>query len=152
MQAHPNPELLQAAVARADLQERGIVLPGVDTRLARLMVDNSELRARFDAACVRIADLSRDLRTLKGENAYPQDGSHIARIVAGDSYVLVEYDLQPAEAPVYDLESPLCGPGCAEEITVLNLFVNGAWSDPSDVRAALEDERLIESINNARAE
>lgn len=144
---------------------RGETIPGLlveeltpdsaSTREQRLMADNAEqrllieaLRERNDVLARRVADLSQDLRTLKGENATPQSGCSIATITAGDSVVLVEYDYLAAEDAVLDVESPLCGPGHPEEITPLNVFINGKWSDLGDVRAALDDERLIERIGD----
>lgn len=129
--------------------------PARSGREQRLMADNAEqrllieaLRERNDVLARRVADLSQDLRTLKGENATPQSGCSIATITAGDSVVLVEYDYLAAEDAVLDVESPLCGPGHPEEITPLNVFINGKWSDLGDVRAALDDERLIERIGD----
>lgn len=130
---------------------------GQDARVARLMVELAAERERadrlseaLDAAQRRIAQLGHDLLTLKGENARPQEGSEIARVICGDAYVLVEYDYTPAEEAVYDLNSPVCGPGHPEEIALLNVFINGAWCDIEDVRAALEDARLVERIAEAR--
>lgn len=37
----------------------------------------------------------------------------------------VEYDYQPAERPNYDVESPLCGPGCEASVELCGVYVNG---------------------------
>lgn len=105
------------------------------------------LRAELDLARQRIAELSRELRTLKGDNATPDRGCHIARVIVGDAAALVEYEHQAAEAPVLDINSPLCGPGHPEVVTPLRVFLNGFWCDIEDVRAALDEQRLVERFH-----
>ena len=92
------------------------------------------------------------LRTLKGENATPDRGCHIARVILGDCYALVEYEHQPAEEPIYDVESPVCGPGHPEDLTPLRVMLNGHWCDLEDVRGALDEQILIERIYDARGQ
>lgn len=36
-----------------------------------------------------------------------------------------EYDYQPAEKPVYDVESPVCGPGCDASMEVTAAWIKG---------------------------
>ncbi len=110
------------------------------------------LRAELGLARQRIAELSRELLTLKGDDARPERGCHIARVIVGDAAALVEYEHQAAEAPNYDVESPLCGPGHPEVITPLRVFINGHWCDIGDVVAALDDARLIERIYMERGQ
>lgn len=148
--AHIAPVVAQAEQAA---QAGFVSMAGQDSRVARLMREAAENRARadrlaaaLDVAQCRIAQLSADLLTIKGENATAQDGSHIARVILGDCYALVEYDHVAAEAPNYNVESPTCGPGREESITPLNVFLNGYWCDIDDVRAALEYEALVEAI------
>lgn len=43
----------------------------------------------------------------------------------GDLPLLVEYDYQPAERPNYDVESPLCGPGCEASVELYGVYING---------------------------
>ena len=37
----------------------------------------------------------------------------------------VEYDYYPAERPIYDVESPLCGPGCEASVDICGVYVGG---------------------------
>lgn len=39
--------------------------------------------------------------------------------------LVIEYDYYPAERPVYDVESPLCGPGCEASVDLCGVYVNG---------------------------
>lgn len=39
--------------------------------------------------------------------------------------LVIEYDYYPAEAPVYDVESPVCGPGCSAEVDICGVYVGG---------------------------
>lgn len=59
----------------------------------------------------------------------------VATVYVGDVAVLVAYEFQRAEAPVYDVESPLVGPGHEAAVTVHEALVNGTWADPRDVFA-----------------
>jgi hypothetical protein len=47
-----------------------------------------------------------------------------AREIKGDDCdYLVDYDYQPEEKPVYNLNSPMCGPGCAAEVTINSIDI-----------------------------
>ncbi len=37
----------------------------------------------------------------------------------------VEYDYFPAERAVYDVDSPLCGPGCPADVDISGVYVGG---------------------------
>lgn len=37
----------------------------------------------------------------------------------------VEYDYFPAERAVYDVDSPLCGPGCPADVHISGVYVGG---------------------------
>jgi hypothetical protein len=43
----------------------------------------------------------------------------------GDVPMLIEYDYCPAERPIYDVESPLCGPGCEASVEVIGVYIEG---------------------------
>ena len=125
----------------------------------RLMTINAEQRELIEALTERnavlsrrIAELTADLRTLKGENARPERGCHIAEVRCDEARVLIEYGYTPAEEAVMDLESPRCGPGHPEELTPLRVMLNGHWCDLEDVRGALDEQRLIERIYDARGQ
>lgn len=99
----------------------------------------------------RLAALqAQEIAVLKGERHTGIPGSHIARVICGDAYIQVEYDHQPAEDAVHDVESPVCGPGCDEAINPISIYLNGHWCDLEDVRAALDQDKLIEAIAVAR--
>lgn len=101
----------------------------------------------------RLAALQRqEIAILKGERHTPNPGGHIARLICGAAYVQVEYDYEPEEAPVLDLDSPMCGPGCGELIAPHSIYLNGHWCDLEDVRAALDEDKLVEAISEQRAQ
>ena len=76
----------------------------------------------------RIAELDH----LKGVNAKPQAGCGIVPVEMGKARVLVEFEMEPGERPVYDVESPVCGPGCGPTVAIVRALVNGEWVDPED--------------------
>lgn len=78
-----------------------------------------------------------ELAVYTGEDKKRRD---VTKLSAGDAEVLAAYDYQRAEAPVLDVESPVCGPGCEASVTVYEVLINGAWVDPRDVF----DEGLVE--------
>ena len=48
---------------------------------------------------------------------------HTREIKMDDCDYLVSFDYQPEEKPVYDLNSPMCGPGCAAAVTINSIEV-----------------------------
>jgi hypothetical protein len=73
-----------------------------------------------------------ELEALKGVGAKPQAGCGIVPVEMGAARVLVEFEMEPGERPVYDVESPMCGPGCGPTVSIIQAFVNGEWVDPDD--------------------
>lgn len=65
---------------------------------------------------------------------------NVSTVYAADAPVLVVYDYQRAEEPVYDVESPVCGPGHDAAVTLTEALINGAWIDPREVF----DEGIVE--------
>ena len=133
--------------------------PEVVFDVLRLMTINAEQRELIEALTERnavlsrrIAELTADLRTLKGENARPERGCHIAEVRCDEARVLIEYGYTPAEEAVMDLESPRCGPGHPEVIEPIRAFINGYWCDLQDVLAALSDDVLVQRIGEGREE
>ena len=62
--------------------------------------------------------------------------------------VLVGYEWEPGEDAVYDVESPWCGPGTDESVTVLEVWCNGV-----DIGAGLKEsayQQLVEAVTAAR--
>lgn len=45
----------------------------------------------------------------------------VKTVYVGDVAFVVEYDYIPAEAPIYDVDSPVCGPGCAEDVDLISI-------------------------------
>jgi len=72
---------------------------------------------------------------------------HTRKIKMDDCDYLVSFDYQPEEKPVYDLNSPMCGPGCAAAVTINSIEVRphgySHWMptdiDKWDVEAPLWD-------------
>lgn len=79
---------------------------------------------------MRLAGPAPSWRAQKGVSM-PSIRTHI------ETPVLVEYDYQPAEAPVMDADSPLFGPGCDEDVWVTAVYV-----DVLDVLPSLSREQI----------
>ena len=133
--------------------------PAKSPRAEMLMATNAEqreliaaLQERNAVLARRVADLSQDLRTLKGDNATPYRGCRMTTVCCDEAAVLIEYDYTPAEDAVMDLESPRCGPGHPEVIEPLRAFINGHWCDLTDVLSALSDDALIQRISETHEE
>lgn len=133
--------------------------PGQSDRVSRLMADNAEqrdliaaLQDRNAVLARKVAELTADLRTLKGENAQAQRGCQIAEVRCDEARVLIEYDYTPAEEGSCDDRSPRFGPSHPEVIDPLRAFINGYWCDLQDVLAALSDDVLVQRIGEERAE
>jgi hypothetical protein len=92
-------------------------------------------------ACVRL--LCKELDGFHGTN--PGKGTY-ARMPLGDAVVLVDYDYEPGEDPVMDLNSPMCGPGCAANASINAVLINGTWCDPEDFMDPDTIERWREAI------
>ncbi len=60
--------------------------------------------------------------------------------IGDDIKVTVTYEYTPAERAVYDVESPLCGPGHDAEVDVIEVLLDGV-----DLRDVLADS-VIESL------
>lgn len=151
------------------LEERAEAIPGLQVthfdapakspRAELLMATNAEQRTQIEALqernavlARRVADLSQELRDLKGDSARAQPGCHLAVTYCGDARVLVEFDYQAAEDGSTDLESPRFGPDTPEEIEPLRAFVNGHWIDLYDLNAGLSEDRLQEACREAISE
>ena len=151
--------LEQAAETIPGLLVMEFEAPAKSPRAEMLMATNAEQRELIEALqernavlARRVADLSQDLRTLKGENATPYRGCHMTTVCCDEAAVLIEYDYTPAEDAVMDLESPRCGPGNPEVIEPLRAFINGHWCDRSEVLWARSDDALIERISGTHEE
>ena len=69
-------------------------------------------------------------------------GPSFTTVLGENLSVQVFYDYTPPEAAVYDLDSPLCGPGCPADVDICEVMLMG-----EDVRDLLADhviERLEE--------
>jgi len=111
-----------------------------------------DLNALVEKQASLIGQQRDELRTLKGENVIPSRGCHIAHIVVADITAAVEFDYEPAERAVYDVDSPACGPGCPESIEPLRIYLNGRWCDLTDVCSALTDDALVQAISDTRSD
>jgi hypothetical protein len=46
----------------------------------------------------------------------------------GDSPILIEYEYEAGEDAVYNLDSPMCGPGCPASVRIGMALINGHWT------------------------
>ena len=51
----------------------------------------------------------------------------------GDVELVAEYEYTPAERAVYDVDSPVCGPGHPAEVDILTVRVKGSEADIVDL-------------------
>lgn len=107
-----------------------------------LMADNAAHRIRIEALeqrndelARRVADLSHELRTLKGDNALPQRGCRLVTVPFLMGSLLCEVE----------------GDG-KDELAVVNVLINGRWLDPQDVRAFMDVDHIGELVIDAEAE
>jgi hypothetical protein len=94
--------------------------------------------AADDAARLRLAgEFAAELSRLQGFGLDPQPGSHHAWLTIEDGSVLVEFDYS-AGSPGRTYGPPEdCYEAEAEEVTLLNVLVNGAWIDAQQFRDEL---------------
>jgi hypothetical protein len=90
--------------------------------------------------------------------------SQCREIKMDDCDYLVTFDFQPEEKPVYDLNSPMCGPGCAAEVSITNIDVRphgyptwlqtdiAKWDAESNLWSVLESECEVSMQNDIEAE
>ena len=76
-----------------------------------------------------IKSLCAELCRLKGIGLQPQHGSHLATLTLGCHDVRVEYDYTPGEPAKLSGPPEDCYEGSDEELTFLNVYVNGQWVD-----------------------
>ncbi|MBK8105977.1 MAG: hypothetical protein IPK42_10550 [Betaproteobacteria bacterium] len=76
-----------------------------------------------------IKSLCAELSRLAGIGLQPQRGSHLATLTLGVRDVLVEYDYTPGEPAKLSGPPEDCYEGSDEELTFLNVYVNGQWVD-----------------------
>jgi hypothetical protein len=103
--------------------------------------------------CARQLRFARaDLALLRGQGLQPARGCRIARLILGDADALVEYEYFVGSPANYDADSPLVGPECPEEITVLRVYLNGHWCDVQDCIRDEVIERWADDIREIERE
>jgi hypothetical protein len=110
------------------------------------------LQGRNSVLARQVAELKTELATLKGDNATPQRGCRIAAAYFGEATVLCEYEFTPAEAPIYDADHPGVGPGHDDEVSLIQVFINGQWIDPGEIMSASQIERTEQYIIDQEGE
>jgi hypothetical protein len=80
-----------------------------------------------------LENAQHDLAQYTGKGAKPQNGCHFHTATLGDAEVVLEYEFEPGESAVWNLNSPMCGPGYGPSVAVIQMLVNGAWIDPEGV-------------------
>jgi len=96
--------------------------------------------------------VAEELAGYTGTNSKPQPGCAFFTAVAGDATVLLEYEYEPGESAVHDLNSPMCGPGCDATVSIIQALVNCAWCDPTDVFSEYLLEIWAEQIAESEAD
>lgn len=94
------------------------------------------------------AELRKVYAECFGEGMKPQPGCAWHKAWLGDAEVLVEYEYEPEEAPVYNLNSPMCGPGTAAIVSLLGVLVNGKWIEAGEVIQETRDRWEQDILDN----
>ena len=111
----------------------------VRTAIKQCLTDSVQAYVcRIEALCTQLAS---ELATMQANDAEPHRGSFHYQASLGDATVLLEYDYRPGEEPIYDVESPVCGPGHGPEVEIFGMYVNGQWTDPRDCIAPATIDR-----------
>lgn len=76
------------------------------------------------------------------QSAIHKRGPSFNTVLGENLSVEVFYDYTPAESAVYDLNSPLCGPGCPADVDITEVMLMG--EDIRDLLAESVIERLEE--------
>ena len=93
-----------------------------------------------------IRRLVDELNVLNGLGQRPQAGCAFTTKYLGDAEVKVEYEFSPGDPGRYSGPPENCYPAEPAEVTVLQVFINGTWADPSDFVADAVLERWAEEI------
>ena len=93
-----------------------------------------------DAVLAEAQALARELALLKGYGHQPQAGCDHTRLPLADTEVLIEYEYEAGEDAKLSGPPENCYEGSPEALTILQVFVNGMWCDPSEFAS----EKLIE--------
>jgi hypothetical protein len=100
-----------------------------------------------------LENAQHDLAQYTGSSAKPQNGCHFYSTTFGDADITVEYEYEPGEDAVWNLDSPMCGPGVSPYVVVIQVLINGAWIDPDGIvdRSVIErwEEEILESETEA---
>lgn len=70
----------------------------------------------------------------------------VKTVYVGDVAFVVEYDYIPAEAPIYDVDSPVCGPGCDEDVDLISIKCEGSDFELLDLLAPKVNDAIKERI------
>lgn len=73
-------------------------------------------------------------------------GPSFTTVLGENLSVEVFYDYTPAESAVYDLNSPMCGPGCPADVDICEVMLMG-----EDIRDLLADS-VIEMLEEQALE
>ena len=104
---------------------------------------------------VVVRDLANQINTLSGDNATASKGCQITRVVVGDAYVPVEYELDPGDPGCYRTRNGDGWPEIPPSVTIIRVFLNGRWCDAEDVFDADTLDRwsteILEQIGDEQA-
>jgi hypothetical protein len=73
----------------------------------------------------------------------------------GDSPILIEYEYEAGEDAVWDLNSPMCGPGTPETVYIGMALVNGHWTSTEGWPTAWLDkwtQQIVDQEQDQRQE
>lgn len=110
-------------------------------RAARIIRQAEQARLAHDGSYAfqagvyqaQIKTLCAELATLAGADYKP--AGLIETMFMGDAEAPVEFEYEPGEEAQIFGPPERCHEGYAEQITILNVLINGVWTDPTDVVA-----------------
>ncbi len=96
----------------------------------------------YEAGVLRsqVREVCTLLEQFNGALEKPAKGCYFETMCLGDADVLVECEYTPGEPAVWNLDSPMCGPGEAAQVAIVRCLINGRWVDPQD----FVDQRILD--------
>lgn len=86
---------------------------------------------------------------LSGAGVKPDSGCEMTTRYLDDSPVQIMYEVQKAQPAILDPDHPGVGPGCEAAVNILQVFINGRWTDAAyinELTLRLWEESILESL------
>jgi hypothetical protein len=81
-------------------------------------------RQALEALQIQVERQAEQLAAITGDRE-----KAMITLSAGGVDFPVMYEFEDGEAPIYDINSPVCGPGADPSVTSMEVWINGGWMD-----------------------